>query len=155
MGLAFWAGHVAAELPECASFVVLSHDRHLDHVVDMLQLTGRHAERVAGRSVPPSGDGQRHGESDHETAEEYIHALMASPDSRPARRKTLVKSIKTFLKRQRSAVRAESVLASLLERRIVHLDDQGRVSYSFDEEELARAFGEEPDLELDDGCIPF
>ncbi len=48
-GLAFWAGHLAAEMPPDTEFLILSQDTDLDHVVHMLQGAKRRVERHDGK----------------------------------------------------------------------------------------------------------
>ena len=47
-GLAFWAGRLAAEMPP-DTFLILSQDTDLDHVVHMLQGANRRVERLDGK----------------------------------------------------------------------------------------------------------
>ncbi|MCP4903072.1 MAG: hypothetical protein GY906_39410 [bacterium] len=157
LGLSFWAGHLAAELPEETVFVVLSKDGDLDHVVDMLRSINRQAERVTRSSSASPECGSNSLQPNHPAADEYWASLLRIPNSRPGRKKTLLKSIKAFFRQRQPQVSSEDVLASLLERGLVQTTKQGRVTYYSDGEALNDVFESEPlAAEPDrDGDVPF
>jgi microcystin-dependent protein len=136
-GLAFFAGRLIETEPESSTFVIISKDADLDHVVELIQALGRTAHRVAtlenarnaisSRPTPPHSASASHATSaSHSASASHAasashsasasHAASAShsasasaeiieismdfvshfrtfPKSRPARRKTLLRSI--------------------------------------------------------------
>jgi hypothetical protein len=120
-GLAFFAGRLMAEMPPETEFVILSGDRGLDHVVNLLRRENRVAKRVGtGTEVPAT--------SAAEAVEEYYLERLRTQIHRPKRRKTLLSSIRSFFK-GRQGVDGEGVLNGLIQRGLVVLDDQGLVTY--------------------------
>lgn len=151
-GLAFWAGRLLAEMPDNTEFLILSQDTDLDHVVNMLQTSGRKVTRVDGKApnavpnafVPDEKSGNdttdttrssvsdenvgNNGSSKSDSMEKYLSACLRSGKNRPARKATLLNSIKAFCVGH-NEVKPESVLRELIKQGIVMIDEQGRISY--------------------------
>ncbi|MDM8552563.1 PIN domain-containing protein [Desulfobacterales bacterium HSG2] len=151
-GLAFWAGRLLAEMPEETEFLILSQDTDLDHVVNMLRASNRKVTRVNGKarnvaSSSPVSD-EKNGKdtvsthppvssetvgknssdlSKGDSVEKYLSTYLQHKN-RPARKATLLNSIKSFCMGH-NGVKPESVLRELIKRGIVTIDEQGRISY--------------------------
>ncbi|CAK0772504.1 hypothetical protein CCP3SC1_670014 [Gammaproteobacteria bacterium] len=139
-GLTFWAGRLLAEMPPETEFVVLSQDSDLDYLLDMLRHAGRKAERLDGNtnagftSVISTQDSVS---SDTGTggavlsleaaAEDYRIVHIASRRTRPARRLTLINSIRSHFKG--SGIDPEAVLQELIRRGILTVNRSGQVIY--------------------------
>ncbi|MCP4692485.1 MAG: NYN domain-containing protein [Desulfobacterales bacterium] len=140
-GLAFWAGRLMAEMPADTEFLILSQDTDLDHVVNLLKSAKRKVQRVNGNttkvkvtysdSAPRDVASVLKGEGARLTAliEEYADSIMRPGRTRPAKKVTLYRSIKAFLKSKKGG-KTDDVLKGLIDSGIVTLDGSGRVSYS-------------------------
>jgi hypothetical protein len=122
-GLAFWAGRLLERMPPETEFVILSRDGGLEHVVNLLRRNNRRARRVGSVGEAATAD-----VSDETAAEEYYTDRLRPQLHRPKRRRTLVKSLRTFFK-LREGVNVERILAVLIARGWVACDSQGIVSY--------------------------
>lgn len=139
-GLAFWAGRLTAEMPPETEFLILSQDADLDHVVSMLRSLGRKAERIDGKTQklkitkrPVSAQNCKattntEKRSHVDFVEEYYRQQLQTGRPRPAKKATLLNSIKSSFKR-RKEVNPEKVVHVLLERGIIAIDEKGRVTY--------------------------
>ena len=138
-GLAFWAGRLVAEMPEETRFTVLSADTDLDHVVNMLRHTGRKAERLNGqrRSGKGSGGGGNgaKGLDVDKAVDDFVAMFLLPGKPRPAKRATLLNSIKTAFKTGKwKGVASDTVLTTLQERGLLKFDSKGKVVYLLDED---------------------
>jgi hypothetical protein len=139
-GLAFWAGRLSAEMPPETEFLILSQDADLDHVVNLLRRAGRKVERIDGKaskikitSTPVSAQSPQpvnlaEKRSLDEFVEDYYRQELQNGKTRPAKKTTLVNSIKTKF-RKRKEVKPEEVVQVLLKRGIIAIDEKGRVTY--------------------------
>ena len=134
-GLAFWAGHLAAEMPPDTEFLILSQDTDLDHVVHMLQGARRRVERHDGkvhrttkRVVTDSAESQQV-ETDGDVVTEYCTVYLQPARSRPVRKVTLSNSIRAFCKNHKKNIKPEEILRGLVAQGVVIIDDNGRVTY--------------------------
>jgi hypothetical protein len=134
-GLAFWAGHLAAEMPPDTEFLILSQDTDLDHVVHMLQGAKRRVERHDGkvhrttkRVVTDSAESQQV-ETDGDVVTEYCTVYLQPARSRPVRKVTLSNSIRAFCKNHKKNIKPEEILRGLVARGVVVIDENGRVTY--------------------------
>ena len=120
-GLAFWAGRLLTETPPDTEFVILSGDRDLDHVVDLLHRENRRAQRV-GKAGEPS-------EANHGDAiREYVADRLRPETPRPKRRQSLLKNIRSFFQNQ-AGIDPNGVLNELIVRGVVLIDERGLVTY--------------------------
>ncbi len=158
-GLAFWAGRLMAEMPVDTEFLILSQDKDLDHVVNLLKSANRKVQRVNGKTTAVKvgySDGlPEHGSSSKKDPdpflmkliEEYCDSVLRPGRPRPAKKVTLHRSILAFLKPP-NRTKSNEVLQALFDLEIVSLNGSGKVIYS----EKAAALTREPDFEDD---IPF
>jgi hypothetical protein len=148
-GLCFHAGRLMVEMPPGTEFILLSDDRDLDHAVHLLRTHQRSARRVSSKQERRA----RIVDSDEvETAaRDYAAHLLQNPMSRPGSRKTLLNSIKSYI-RNHYAVTPQSVLDWLRKEGEVEVTDSGKVRY-FDElfEEAETGLS----MEMEDEGIPF
>lgn len=95
-GICFSAGFLMQQLPQKTHFVILSNDKDMDHVVELLQSHGRSAERIGTKkeeiqpvvsSLDPSP-----------SVKVYCMHLIANSKTRPAKKDTLILSIKNRFK---------------------------------------------------------
>lgn len=126
-GLAFWAGRLFETLPDEIEIIVLSKDKDLDRVVELLRKYGRSARRVGPRKTTAPSPKQ----SPEEIAYELMGMLQPSGPN-PASKTTLLKRIRTLLKQKNLTLGPEQVLEILLEHRLITLDGKEKVSYHFE-----------------------
>jgi hypothetical protein len=137
-GICFFAGALMQQLPSNTHFVILSNDTDLDHVVNLLKSQGRSAERIGTRKEEkkPSPPPQSITESLN-TAEPqnftitsllvtYCVHLMTHDKSRPAKKQTLINSIRSKFKDDPQA--PEVIFELLLKHGIVTVTNE-KVSY--------------------------
>ena len=132
-GIAFLAGRLMAEMPADTSFLILSQDTDLDHVVNMLQSANRKAVRVDGKISSRNEESNisvklQDGSIIDAVEEYYLHHLQAGKP-RPRKKKTLQNSIKSFFKK-RKHIKPDEILRGLVDHKFITIDDQGRVIYS-------------------------
>jgi hypothetical protein len=136
-GLAFWAGRLAAEMPPETEFLILSQDADLDHVVNLLRSAGRKVERIDGKAAKieiasaPTSAKNRNNIVKREVAdmvEEYCAKQLQAGKPRPAKKTTLLNSIKSAFKNQKD-IKPEEILQALLKRGVVAIAAKGRVTY--------------------------
>jgi hypothetical protein len=109
-GICFFAGMLTWQLPQNTHFIIVSNDSDLDHTVSLLKSQGRTAERIGTRNKeeelkepeacvsPLPGDPQKI----------YCEHLIKYQNTRPAKKNTLLNSIKSKL--NGLPVQADSVL---------------------------------------------
>ncbi|CAK0751887.1 hypothetical protein CCP3SC15_170026 [Gammaproteobacteria bacterium] len=144
-GLTFWAGRLLAEMPPETEFLVLSQDTDLDYLMDMLRRAGRKAERLDGNSYPGFGvaatvqdtssantDNALAGNgtplSLEAAAEDYRAVHITGRRTRPARRLTLINSIRSHFKGS-VGIDSEAVLQELIRRGVLSMGRGGQVLY--------------------------
>lgn len=146
-GISFYAGMMMSQLPIETHFVIMSDDTDLDHVVNLLKSQHRSAERVGMRKD------EKKPTSCMASASSMTPLMMSSPlaepiklycahlitykSNRPAKKATLLNSIKNKLGDQKG--NAEAVLQLLVKQQALQLHDS-KVQY-FDKRivELAQA----------------
>ncbi|MBF0155305.1 MAG: hypothetical protein HQL64_16320 [Magnetococcales bacterium] len=134
-GLAFWAGRLVSEMPEVTKFTILSADADLDHVVNMLRTAGREAERQSGhrwsrQSVLSSVEDVLDEEDAIEDAVDHFIAMLLSPNKpRPAKRASLINSIKAASRAEPwKGIAPGTILNVLLKRQVLRFGQKGKVS---------------------------
>ncbi len=168
-GLAFYAGRLIETEAESSTYVILSRDADLDHVVELIQAMGRTARRVASLEaarhaeptvanptmVPPtaaaaprvemaaraaeapqpatlsSGKALRATRRDMESAAlsmEYVGHLRMFPGQRPARRKSLKRSIGSYFRIREQAM-LDRIVAELEKSGHLRIASNGHVAY--------------------------
>lgn len=141
-GIAFWAGRLMAEMPVPETeFLILSQDSDLDHVVNMLRSAKRKVRRINGKTKkvkiansPAASQGVLSEtddirSNDVNVIEEYSLQVLHSGKPRPAKKTTLINSVKSYFK-NRKEIDPEKVLQNLMERGIIAINEKGRVTYS-------------------------
>lgn len=102
-GICFFAGVLMEQLNEETYFTIVSNDTDLDHVIDLLKSQGRSAERVGTKKE----ENNIHAMSTQTVAEVaalaspikiYCAYLITYSKNRPAKRDTLLNSIKNKFK---------------------------------------------------------
>ncbi|MGB5444345.1 MAG: PIN domain-containing protein [Psychromonas sp.] len=101
-GICFFAGMLMQQLPEQSHFVIMSDDTDLDHVVNLLNSQNRTAERVGVRkeektSVHPISSSKVN-KPEPSSIQVYCAHLVSYKENRPAKKETLLNSIKTKFK---------------------------------------------------------
>jgi hypothetical protein len=139
-GLAFWAGRLSAEMPPETEFLILSQDADLDHVVNLLRSAGRQVERIDGKAskieIAPKPASAKKTQPVAATAkrslddfvDSYCRQHLKTGKARPAKKTTLINSIKSCFKKHKEA-NPEKIVQALLERGIIAIDGKGRVTY--------------------------
>ncbi|NJN71349.1 MAG: NYN domain-containing protein [Limnothrix sp. RL_2_0] len=115
-GICFFAGTLMAKLSEDTHFVIISNDTDLDHVVELLISQDRTAERVGYK---PKKEQAESSELLASKLTEYCVILENRPKGRPAKKETLLNSIKSTLQIEMEV--AKSVFDNLLAQNIVIL----------------------------------
>lgn len=101
-GIAFWAGVLMAQLPEKAHFDILSNDADLDYVVSLLSSENRSAERrgIKKENPPVLIEAKiievKTADSNTQSyyLREYCLSLIGMKTMKPAKKETLLNSIK-------------------------------------------------------------
>ncbi len=134
-GLTFWAGRLLAEMPPETEFLVLSRDTDLDYLLDMLRRAGRKADRFDGNTYPEFGADTPAQETTQvndpllgNAVEDYCTAHIIGRRTRPARRLTLLNSIRSYFKGN-AHVEGDAVLQELIQRGVLSLGKGGQVIY--------------------------
>ncbi len=139
-GLTFWAGRLLAEMPAHTEFLILSQDTDLDYMIDMLRRGGRRAERIDGNSYPNTNGESIGQDLSTETspswptapltamAETYWSLYIANRRTRPARRFTLINSIRSHFKGT-PGVDSDGILQELIRRGVLAVGRGGRIFY--------------------------
>ncbi|ABK44590.1 hypothetical protein Mmc1_2089 [Magnetococcus marinus MC-1] len=144
-GLAFWAGRLVTELPEETAFTILSDDTDLDHVVDLLTRSGRHAKRLNGQQRKQKAYTKAGTGSDSTDVElggavkQYVEMRLLPGKPRPAKRSTLLNSIKAVFS-PKDGVSPETILKRLQDDGYLEINSKGKVVYLLDN------FGEEEEV---------
>ena len=127
-GICFFAGMLMQQLPKNMHFIIVSKDADLDHTVSLLKSQGRTAERI--------GNGKEEEQKEPELTDPplqidpqqiYCEHLLKYPKTRPAKKDTLLNSIKS--KFYGSPVQAERVLDFLQKSGAVCINSN-KVSYN-------------------------
>ncbi|MGK7887881.1 MAG: PIN domain-containing protein [Leptolyngbyaceae cyanobacterium] len=130
-GICFFAGALMQELPADTHFIIISNDKDLDHVVNLLKSQGRSAERVGSlekdNSIPEKQ--QENGvvpatsvSADTASIKIYCAHLITYSKNRPAKQDTLLNSIKNKFKN--TPVVPQEVLALLVKQGALKISDK-------------------------------
>ncbi|MCX7110488.1 MAG: PIN domain-containing protein [Proteobacteria bacterium] len=124
-GITFWAGVLMQQLPQNTHFTVVSEDTDLDHVINLLKSQGRSAERINTKN-----------EANPKTPalaialtplQEYCIHLVKHSKTRPAKKDTLLNSIK--IKYKDNPHMPEAVFDELLKHEAIIVKDN-RIQYN-------------------------
>ena len=95
-GISFYAGVLTEQLPQDVKFVIVSNDKDLDHVVDLLKSEGRLAERIGTRKEEKQVSDEV--SSTLSPIKIYCKHLITHSKNRPAKKDTLLNSINSRFK---------------------------------------------------------
>lgn len=98
-GISFYAGMLMQQMPTDAHFAIMSDDTDLDHVVNLLLSQNRTAERVGMKKEEPRPTTiATISANDVASIKMYCAHLVTYKSNRPAKKETLVNSIKNKFK---------------------------------------------------------
>jgi len=99
-GIAFWAGLLMAKLPTESHFDIVSNDKDLDHVVNLLKDQGRSAVRVGVKmeNFPSMMGSKESAFNGLNQLKEYCAHLLKHEKNRPVKKETLLNNIKSKFK---------------------------------------------------------
>lgn len=124
-GITFWAGVLMQQLPQKTHFTVVSEDTDLDHVISLLKSQGRTAERINTKleSIPKTSVLA----GTFTPFKEYCIHLVKHSKTRPAKKDTLLNSIK--IKYKDNPLIPEAVFDELLKNEAIIVKDN-RIQYN-------------------------
>ncbi|WP_421197803.1 PIN domain-containing protein [Aeromonas enteropelogenes] len=96
-GISFYAGMLMQQMPSNSNFVIMSDDADLDHVVNLLRNQNRIAERI-GMNKEEHKPTQLAVATDATPIKIYCAHLVTYKNNRPAKKETLLNSIKNKFK---------------------------------------------------------
>ncbi|MFH7526682.1 PIN domain-containing protein [Aeromonas sp. A5] len=96
-GISFYAGMLMQQMPSNSNFVIMSDDADLDHVVNLLHNQNRIAERI-GMKKEEHKPTQIAVTTDATPIKIYCAHLVTYKNNRPAKKETLLNSIKNKFK---------------------------------------------------------
>jgi len=130
-GICFFAGALMQQLHKEAHFVIISNDTDLDHVVNLLKGQGRSAERIGNKKEEKETTNATKNTVETTVSSTpikiYCMHLVTYSKNRPARKDTLLNSIKNKFKDSPEA--AVEVFKLLTTRGAVTVSDN-KVSYN-------------------------
>jgi hypothetical protein len=132
-GITFWAGVLMAKLPPNTHFDIVSNDTDLDHVVGLLIDQKRTAERVGTKKeVLPIPTAIVTTKTDLKLQEYYLHeyclSLINMKTGKPAKKETLLNSIKAKFKSDNIDV--EQLVKSLIKNGIIDSSNENKIMYN-------------------------
>ncbi|MDO9214501.1 MAG: PIN domain-containing protein [Methylococcales bacterium] len=132
-GITFWAGVLMAKLPPNTHFDIVSNDTDLDHVVGLLIDQKRTAERVGTKKeVLPIPTAIVTTKTDLKLQEYYLHeyclSLINMKTGKPAKKETLLNSIKAKFKSDN--IDAEQLVKSLIKNGIIDSSNENKIMYN-------------------------
>ncbi|MBF0235192.1 MAG: NYN domain-containing protein [Desulfamplus sp.] len=114
-GICFFAGMLMQQMPEDSHFVIMSNDTDLDHVVNLLNSQNRTAERLGVKTAETAAlSVVETVENKLSPIEVYCSHLVAYKKNRPAKKVTLLNSIKNKFKDKPEIT--NSILESLIKK---------------------------------------
>ena len=127
-GICFYAGMLVQQLPQDTHFIIASKDTDLDHTVNLLRSQGRTAERIGnGKKEERKETGVSTSTLEDDPQKIYCEHLIKYPKTRPAKKATLLNSIKAKL--NGSPVQPDSVLRFLESSGAVQINND-KISYN-------------------------
>ena len=131
--LAYYLGRASLENPR-AEFHIISRDTDYDAMIEHVNRRGVRVERVESvdeldflqRSIAPGRDEEP---ADSGRIDDVIELLDRNEASRPKTKKRLRSSIASWYASEITEEELDEILLALERRRIVAIDDRGRVSY--------------------------
>jgi hypothetical protein len=139
-GLAFHAGMLVQQFPADTGFTILSNDTDLDHVVQLLDSTGRQARRIGRHHPSPGTDttppppvpasppaATPAAVTTERTLATFCKMLREHPNNRPGKEDALRNSLRAHFGQSRE--RADDGLTRLLAQGAVRITE-GKVTYA-------------------------
>jgi len=131
-GITFWAGVLMAKLPPNTHFDIVSNDTDLDHVVGLLIDQKRTAERVGTKKVNLPIPTTIVTKTNLKLQEYYLHeyclSLITMKTGKPAKKETLLNSIKAKFKSDN--IDAEQLIKSLIKNGIIDSSNENKIMYN-------------------------
>ena len=132
-GLSFWAGRLSASMPEDTEYIILSEDKDLDHVVDLLHSLDCRATRINGKTnhITSNGFSPNKTLADdnlNKVVNEISVKLVDMNKGRPKKTHTLKNTIKTWIHGY-PTVSADDVINRLLESKVIIANQSGTIRY--------------------------
>ena len=124
-GISFYAGVLTQQLQQEVKFVIVSNDKDLDHVVNLLKSQGRSAERIGTKKEEKQVNDEVL--STLSPIKTYCKHLITYSKNRPAKKDTLLNSIKNKFKG--APVTAAEVMQLLMEHNAIQIVEK-KVSYN-------------------------
>ncbi|MCI5121237.1 MAG: NYN domain-containing protein [Candidatus Electrothrix sp. AUS4] len=126
-GICFFAGALMQQYEKKARFTIISNDTDLDHVVSLLKSQGCTAERIGTKKIVKTNNDQVNLKISY--VQLYCSHLIAHSKNRPAKKETLLKSIKSKFKDNPELspdilrILMEMKAVSIIENKILYHDD--------------------------------
>lgn len=134
-GISFYAGILTQQLQQRVKFVIVSNDKDLDHVINLLKSQGRSAERIGTKKEEKQVTDKA--SVMLSLTKTYCEHLITHSKTRPVKQRTLLKSIKNKFK---DDSKAEEIMQSLTTQGAIKIVEE-KVSY--DDKEIKKlAHGE-------------
>jgi len=112
-GIAFLAGMLTQQYDKKTQYFIISNDKGLDHVVDLLHSRGLWAKRLGTATVSNITEN-----SDYiNWVKEYCTQLATHTSNRPAKKEALLNSIKSRVKNENYNI--ESIMNYMIDQRIL------------------------------------
>ena len=132
-GLSFWAGRLSASMPEDTEYIILSEDKDLDHVVNLLHSLDRRAVRINGKTNHVTSNGFLINNSPEENpldkvVNEISLKLISMEKARPKKADTLKNSIKSWINGYPNVI-ADRVFDQLLTSGVISANQSGTIKY--------------------------
>lgn len=145
-GLAFWAGRLLETMPEDTEFSILSRDKDLERVVELLQSYGRSARRLlseAPSSKKPAQKPAKKIDASKRLVADQFRSLLRPKGGNPGKRASLRKHIQSFLKGKKLTANPDHVIEAMVADGFIRFNGGEAVSYDFNQPAV------------DDHTIPF
>ncbi len=129
-GIAFWSGVLMAGQTKETHFDILSNDKDLDHVIDLLKDQGRSASRIGinKENNPTSSEIKEIITQKPNYLQEYCVHLFNHAKSRPAKKDTLLNNIKS--KFNPIPVQPEQIFNDLCKNGVIVVNEANKIIYN-------------------------
>jgi len=135
-GLCFWAGRLSVQLPIGTEYTILSNDKDLDHVINLLAEFDYKAQRLGATTEVKTTETEIIPQIIEQKitklgtiADEYYQKYLSSNKNRPATKDKLLNSIRSFC-RSKCPGKEEAIFLSLKEKRYFSILTSGKVQYT-------------------------
>ena len=145
-GISFWAGILSATLPKQMSFLIVSDDKDLDYVVNLLKSQARQAKRIGKNdaqknktkavnnevSLEKNSKDEKSHTIKQKAIDSYITKLKSYTNNRPTKTLALMNDIKSQF-RNTNGVKANEIFQNLIENKFIKLTEN---TISYDNEKI-------------------